>query len=53
MKWEVYQLILLRLIAFESLQINDKNGRSLKDLNFLDCLLVTFASVTKPLILVA
>ena len=53
MKWEVDELILLRLISLESLQIYYKNGRSLKDLNFLDCLLVRFASVAKPLILVA
>ena len=53
MKWEMHQLVLFRLIAFEALQVYDQNGWSFKDLDFLNSLLVGFTSIAEPLILVA
>ena len=45
---KIDQRILLRLVAAETLQIDDKHGWHVVDLDFLDSLLVVDASVAIP-----
>ena len=46
--WEIYQCILLRMTASESLEVDDQHGWHIIDLDLLDSLLVVDAAIAVP-----